>query len=1169
MLRIVGFAAFVGSCVNADLAGFTTVVRAVAVALVLFWAVSPSAFAQVDPPPPLSGCEDEQLEPITGRGTLNDPYEVATVCQLQGIHLYLAAHYILMVDIVASPTRTWNNGGGFVPIALGTTDGGGFRGSFVNEDRHAITGLTINRPNRNYVGLFSRLEPDAKLNRVILKDARTTGRDFVGALVGISQGMILNSSVTASVVGHGVNVGGLVGRNRTVASIGNSRAAGSVEAVASAKKVGGLVGDNYGRISTSYATASVSGNDDVGGLVGSNNSSGRIIHSVATGPVSGEKNNIGGLVGGNEGSISYSYATSSVSGNDNVGGLVGFHAGSNSISNNYATGPVSGNNRVGGFVGDNFFGTSISNNYATGWVYGVDYVGGFAGQSQSANVISNSYYVRSLDNGFGYQRTFAQLRCSMPTSATCPLSSGVPVTYDGWDTNVWNFGSATDLPQLKSNDNPDLNLRPYIGGLGERVVRVGTPPSVTNLVLEADYPGTPRESVTLTWSLPELSPILSDFVYFTLADGTTTTTAPGLFSTLSVTANAASTSFYVVLKNNVSVNGDRVRVRVVEAQPPVIVGLEGNVLNRDVKESASTALLTFTANVGVPGDHSRLQWEFLVDGEPTTSVGDLVQFYGSTQGASVSVRLERPGGRGDFGSFVLRVTDPLGPSSTFTVNIVPVCAGNGEDLMTRQTGIGSASTPYRIWTVCQLQGIQLYLAAHYILMVDIVASPTRTWNNGGGFVPIALGSTDGGGFRGSFVNEDRHAITGLTINRPNRNYVGLFSRLEPDAKLNRVILKDARTTGRDFVGALVGISQGMILNSSVTASVVGYGDYVGGLVGRNRTVASIGNSRAAGSVEAVASAKKVGGLVGDNYGRISTSYATASVSGNEEVGGLVGSNNSSGRIIHSVATGPVSGEKNNIGGLVGGNEGSISYSYATSSVSGNDNVGGLVGFHAGSNSISNNYATGPVSGNKLVGGFVGNNLFGTSISNNYATGWVYGVDYVGGFAGQSQSTDVISNSYYVRSLDNGFGYQRTFAQLRCSMPASATCPLSSGVPVTYDGWDTNVWNFGSATDLPQLKSNDNPDLNLRPYIGGLGERVVRVGTPPSVTNLVLEADYPGTPRESVTLTWSLSGLPPALKGLAYFDSVNGMTATASGSSARLTIMPGAWGTEGTFFTWFS
>ncbi len=367
--------------------------------------------------------------------------------------------------------------------------------------------------------------------------------------------------------------------------------------------------------------------------------------------------------------------------------------------------------------------------------------------------------------------------------------------------------------------------------------------------------------------------------------------------------------------NSVSANSDRVRVRVrvVEAQPPVVVGLEGNVLNRDVKESASTALLTFTANVGVPGDHSRLQWEFLVDGEPTTSVGDLVQFDGSTQGASVSVRLERPGGRGDFGSFVLRVTDPLGPSSMFTVNIVPVCAGNGEDLMTRQTGIGSASTPYRIWTLCQLQDVRSSPRAYYELAADIDARFANTLNDGTGFAPISIDAENG--FSGSFVNSNDYVITGLTIDRPSTDYVGVFefgergddTERDPDGcahnrtrfrgglvGLSRGTILNSSVTASvvghgDHVGGLVGLSRGTILNSSVTASVVGHGDHVGGLVGGNGKNASIGNSRAAGSVEAVATTR-VGGLVGENHGRISTSYATASVSGNEEVGGLVGRN---------------------------------------------------------------------------------------------------------------------------------------------------------------------------------------------------------------------------------------------------------------------------------------
>ena len=65
---------------------------------------------------------------------------------------------------------------------------------------------------------------------------------------------------------------------------------------------------------------------------------------------------------------------------------------------------------------------------------------------------------------------------------------------------------------------------------------------------------------------------------------------------------------------------------------------------------------------------------------------------------------------------------------------------------------------------------------------------------------------------------------------------------------------------------------------------------------------------------------RVGGLVGYNYrSTITNSYASGSVSGNEYVGGLVGLNSSSSTITNSYAAGTVSGTGTNIGGLSGDN----------------------------------------------------------------------------------------------------------------------------------------------------------------------------------------------------------------------------------------------------------
>src|SRR4030042_1235854 len=88
--------------------------------------------------------------------------------------------------------------------------------------------------------------------------------------------------------------------------------------------VGGLVGKNEGTLNTSYSAGSVTGDDFVGGLVGKNE--GTASNSSSSSSVTGDTR-IGGLVGQNSATVSDSYAAGSVTGYDDVGGLVGWNDG--------------------------------------------------------------------------------------------------------------------------------------------------------------------------------------------------------------------------------------------------------------------------------------------------------------------------------------------------------------------------------------------------------------------------------------------------------------------------------------------------------------------------------------------------------------------------------------------------------------------------------------------------------------------------------------------------------------------------------------------------------------------------------------------------------------------------------------------------------------------------
>lgn len=238
--------------------------------------------------------------------------------------------------------------------ASGTTYTGAVTDSFSGTLEglgHTIAGLTIKAPTTDSVGLIGYLAFGSTVRDLGLLGGSVSGRSYVGGLVGQNSGTVSQSYATVAVSGSsnsGFSVGGLVGTNNYSGTVSQSYATG---AVSSYGNVGGLVGANQGTVSRSYATGAVGGgaNNNVGGLVGTNQ--GTVSQSYATGAVSGQVD-LGGLVGWTIGTVSQSYATGAVTGGDYVGGLVGINAGT--VSQSYATGAVSGTSNVGGLVGQNY-----------------------------------------------------------------------------------------------------------------------------------------------------------------------------------------------------------------------------------------------------------------------------------------------------------------------------------------------------------------------------------------------------------------------------------------------------------------------------------------------------------------------------------------------------------------------------------------------------------------------------------------------------------------------------------------------------------------------------------------------------------------------------------------------------------------------------------------------
>lgn len=253
-------------------------------------------------------------------------------------------------------------GNEWVPIQVqgytGTFDGGG----------KTITGLTINQPSTNNVGLFASIEVEGTVKNLKLDKVNVTANSNVGAIAGENRGTIENCSVSGSVTGSSDNgcVGGIAGFYRK------------------------------GSITDCHSSATVEGKAYVGGIAGQNDAmlgSASIIACYSTGSVTATKNNTTGS----------SYA----------GGVVGLNSNEAVLTACYATGNVKGEgNYVGGVVGDNAYGTVTACYHATGSVTGASgTTGGVAGRNYKddygSGILNACYWDGTVtgDTGIGDDMT--------------------------------------------------------------------------------------------------------------------------------------------------------------------------------------------------------------------------------------------------------------------------------------------------------------------------------------------------------------------------------------------------------------------------------------------------------------------------------------------------------------------------------------------------------------------------------------------------------------------------------------------------------------------------------------------------------------------------------------------------------------------------------------------
>lgn len=369
---------------------------------------------------------------LPGDGTAENPYIIATPADLVKVSSTVASTkngfggkvFAITADLDMKDAE-------FEPIGSKST--AKFNATLDGKD-HAISNLTINKPNDEYVGLVGVLGLDGQIKNLTIKSGAVTGKNFVGAVVGEAEGSLTNvtnyATVTASAKAGGI-AGHVAGATSTytglenhgnVSATGSSGYAGGIAALASASNLssaknygavksdksvaGGIVGyvEHGGTLDKTANYGDVNAYGPGAGVVGQNTISYsdaktvrfEVNNSVNAGNVTTTYNAAGGIVGdidseagqtfvnnvANTGAVVNTKAsiTKTAAG---AAGIVG--KGNPEITNAYNSGTISANNGVAGIMGmpgSSYSKFKVANSVSTGSIVG------YAGDSENVGAIA-------------------------------------------------------------------------------------------------------------------------------------------------------------------------------------------------------------------------------------------------------------------------------------------------------------------------------------------------------------------------------------------------------------------------------------------------------------------------------------------------------------------------------------------------------------------------------------------------------------------------------------------------------------------------------------------------------------------------------------------------------------------------------------------------------------
>lgn len=359
------------------------------------------------------------------------------------------------------------------------------------------------------------------------------------------------------------------------------------------------------------------------------------------------------------------------------------------------------------------------------------------------------------------------------------------------------------------------------------------------------------------------------------------------------------------------------------------------------------------------------------------------------------------------------------------------------------TGSGTASDPYIIYDVNDLQAMNNDLSAYYELANDIDASATVGWNGGLGFVPV--GNDTDGRFAGHFDGKG-YEIDSLFIDRTapepvtEAGGIGLFGRTT-DATIQNVGVTNCDIKGTWYVGALIGNFEGGVIQSCYSSGTVEAENYdAGGLLGSmawgsSEPIVASNCHSSANVTQSSSGGRFAGGFASALLGTITDCYATGDVSAGDDAGGFVAKNGAT--ISRCYATGNVS----------------------TTGLISPKRAGGFVASATYPGTIADCYARGNVTGESYVAGFVASGF--QTITNCYSTGAVVsttGDPKVGGFCADETGPTIVGCFWDTQTSGIATSFGGT-GKTTAQMKAKST-------------FTNAAWNFGVVPTIPTENANN-------------------------------------------------------------------------------------------------